>query len=116
MQLIFHMKRYKLMLDKFTARQKASGMPPKENPFEKIDFKEMVNIAQVTSDPQKLDKILQQAELKLEEFFESKKKYYKNLRKEQTFRTDAVAQQERLRDRTGDLTLKARQIEQKVVV
>ena len=51
----------------------------------------------------------------LEDFFESKKKYYKNLKKEPYYRTEAVAQAEKMRDRMGDLAVKAKQIEPKVI-
>lgn len=51
MQLIFHMKRYKTMLDKFAERQKRQGaFSSRENPFEKFQFKDIVNSASLMQD------------------------------------------------------------------
>lgn len=100
------------MLDKFSARQRITG-GTKENPFGKIDIRSLVNMA-MAADVVKMDAVFKQTEHMLEDFFESKKNYYKNLKKEPYYRTEAVAQAEKMRDQMGDLAVKAKQIEPKV--
>jgi len=55
-----------------------------------------------------MDAVFKQTELLIEDYFESKKNYYKNLKKVPFFRTEAVAQQERLNDKMGGLGIKAK--------
>lgn len=68
------------------------GAGIKDNPFAKLDFREIVKSATMLNDTKKIDELFRKEEAKLEEFFEQKKKYYKNLHHEQTFRTDALAE------------------------
>ena len=100
------MKRYKTILSKIEERQKQLPGNTKENPFEKFQFKDIVKTASGMQDKAKIERLFQKAEIKLEEFFEQKKNYYKNINRSQQFRTDAVVQQERQRDREGDMSVR----------
>lgn len=78
MQLIFHMKRFKTILKKIEQRSK--NLQNTTNPFEKLNFKDIVNTSTLIQDKTKIERIFQKTEMKLEEFYEQKKKYYKNIR------------------------------------
>lgn len=95
------------MLDKFTSRQRITGVVSKENPFAKFDLKTLINLA-IAADGKKMDAVFKQTELLIEDYFESRKNYYKNLKKVPQFRTDEVRQQERLNDKKGSLGIKAK--------
>lgn len=101
------------MLDKFAERQKKQGaFSNKENPFEKFQFKDIVNTATALKDPAKVEAMFRKAELKLEEFFDQKKKYYKGIQHQQYFRTDEVAKQEKERDEAGEMSVRVKSIAQ----
>lgn len=96
------------MLEKFEIRKKTAGMHAGKNPFEDIDFKEIMQLGNSAYDIAKFDKLFANTEQKIEDFFESKKNYYKNLERKGHFRTDSDRQNELKNDqRGGGLAVKA---------
>jgi len=52
-------------------------------------LKTLINLA-IAADGKKMDAVFKQTELLIEDYFESRKNYYKNLKKVPQFRTDEV--------------------------
>jgi hypothetical protein len=96
--MITHMKRFKWLLESFLDQQNATGVVSKENPLLQMQFKDLVNAAVKLNDPRKIERLFHNAEKKLQSFFEIKKKQIRTVVHKQQFRTDDVAEQERMRD------------------
>lgn len=104
------------MLEKFNSRQRQTGIQGR-NPFDEIDFHEVMSMGQSSYDMAKLEKLFANTELKIEEFFESRNNYYKNLQRNAFIvRTDADRVNEKKADRRGGgLAVKALAVEQKTL-